>query len=73
MEYDSDGDAQWASSTTTTASNISLFYGVSLDDNDNLYTGGYISGDAEFVFEDGISTTGDYASGANILMLMYAP
>jgi len=68
-KYDSEGDARWAS-TTTTATNNSYCYDVSIDDDGNVYAVGQISGAEPFGFGNGVTVTGANTS-SNCVLVKY--
>ena len=59
VKYDTNGNAQWAT-TPTTAPEKSSFSAVSTDSSGNVYAVGYIYKDDEFNFGNGATVTGQY-------------
>jgi len=68
VKYDSDGNAIWAKSTTT-ASDMSAFNGVSSGSSEGVYAVGRLNGNGEFDF-GGVTVSGDSWS-QNILIVRY--
>ena len=68
--------ASWAVSTNDGASastGTSIFLDAACDQSDNIYTAGYITGDDTVYFGNGVSTSGGYASGKNLILCKYSP
>ena len=62
--------AQWAQ-TTTSGTNESYFNSVTVDTSGNIYAAGIIDGNASFGFGNGVTATGAYSSGLNIVLGKY--
>ncbi len=58
VKYNSAGEAQWAKSTVV-APGGSIFRGVITDTTGNVYTVGYIGGDGEYSFGNGVIVSGN--------------
>jgi uncharacterized protein YjdB len=69
VKYDSNGNAQWAESVSSGASD-SYFNSVVIDVSGNIYAGGDIYGTGTYGFGDGIIAAGT-ASGTNLLLVKY--
>lgn len=70
VKYGTDGTPIWAR-TTTAGTDVSRFNGLTVAQNGNAYGAGSITGNATFTFGTGVSVTGTYASGTNVLLLKY--
>ncbi len=63
------GDALWAKSTSTVAfPNPSEFFDTAMDTNGNAYAVGYIYGDKEFNFGNGVTITGKTSFNNNVIV-----
>ncbi|HOR57850.1 MAG TPA: Ig-like domain-containing protein, partial [bacterium] len=71
VKYNPSGTALWARSATK-APDSSCFFGVTTDAADNVYVAGYITGNSQFDFGNGVTTTGAYSGGDNALLVKYA-
>ncbi len=60
LKYNSAGVAQWAESTTT-APAASEFNDLTLDNSSNIYAVGYINGNGEYNFGNGVTVSGNSA------------
>jgi hypothetical protein len=69
-KFNSDGEAQWARSTTT-APAASSYGGLVLDDDGNIYAEGSITGNGTFDLGNSVTVSGNYASGPNALVVKY--
>lgn len=69
VKYNPHGVAQWAKSVND-ASNLSYFFSVTVDANDNVYVGGQIYGNSVFKFGNSVDLVGS-GHGANLLLLKY--
>ncbi|MBN2161202.1 MAG: hypothetical protein JW807_17575 [Spirochaetes bacterium] len=69
IKYDSDGNAEWASSTVSGPGD-SCFYSVAAG-SDGVYVVGSIQGSGIYNFGNGISISGAYENGANMVLVKY--
>jgi hypothetical protein len=70
VKYNSAGVAQWAKSTTGSASSNSTFYSVAIDGNGDVYAVGYILAYLPYNFGDGVIVNGE-GSQHNLLVIKY--
>jgi len=70
VKYNSEGLAQWAKSPTT-APQSSSFYSDLVDASGNIYAVGYIKFNGQYNFGNGVTATGNYASGLNAVVVKY--
>lgn len=70
IKYNSSGLAQWAKSTTVAPSGSS-FLGSWVDPSNNVYTAGYIKGNAQYNFGNSVTVTGNLALNENALIVKY--
>ncbi len=66
------GDASWAK-VATTAPSASYFLGSTTDTSGNIYAVGYITGNGEYNFGNGITVNGAVAGFQNALIIKYNP
>jgi len=69
VKYDSAGSAQWAR-TVSSASSNSMYLALSLDTSGNVWTAGYLGGNAAYSFGAGVSTTATH-NGENVVLVKY--
>ena len=61
------GDTQWARSTTV-APNKSYFYDTTTDSAGNVYAVGYITGNSEYNFGNGVTVSGNYTNDNAVIV-----
>jgi len=70
VKYNSSGIAQWAK-TVVTGLYQSEFNSMEIDKDGNILAAGFIYRDDEYDFGNGVTATGDYTIGSNILIVKY--
>lgn len=66
IKYDTNGNAQWA--TSTTGDNSSDFNSVAVDSSGNIYAAGYIQGTSTYDFGNNVTATGSHVAQNSILV-----
>lgn len=70
VKYNSSGAAQWAR-TTTAGTGGSAFAGIAVDSSGNIFAVGSQSGNAATSYAAGITATGTYSLGNNVVIVKY--
>jgi hypothetical protein len=71
VKYASDGIAEWAKSTSS-GSAATEFKSIAVDGSGNIYAVGYLTGNGSFGFGNGVTVSGAYSTGKNLLIVKYA-
>lgn len=71
VKYSSGGTALWAKSTSS-GSAATEFKSIAVDGSGNIYAAGYLTGNGSFGFGSGVTVSGAYSGGKNLLIVKYA-
>jgi len=70
VKYDSNGTALWAR-TVTGGTYESHFSNVAFDSFGNVYVAGHQNGNGTYTFGEGVSASGSYSGGNNVVLVKY--
>jgi hypothetical protein len=71
VKYNSSGTAQWARSVAA-GTDRSAFHSVATDNEGNVYAAGFQVGTGTYNYGNGITVTGTYSDGINVVLVKYS-